>query len=186
MEQRALLSVSGSPLFALSAAAPADTTDLGYVDYREISAGDHTYQLTTRHAGVLTAELEAAGGNVELYDANYDPLTSGSPRVDWHVSENETYFRHAVRRHGGTDLWLAKPGRRLDLNLLVRGTAGDDVYNFDWTASTYQLAVNKVQYVFAPATIASLTLDAGSGWDRLELRTGEGNDNAVLRPGRLD
>ena len=78
MEQRALLSVSGSPLFALSTAAPADTTDLGYVDYREISAGDHTYQLTTRHAGVLTAELDTGSGIGAVTSTRITALSSAS------------------------------------------------------------------------------------------------------------
>ncbi len=178
MEQRVLLSVN-------PASPPIETTDLGHVDYRELDATDQTYQLTTRHDGTLTAELEGSG-TVEVYDADYNLISSAAGRVDLAVSEAEIYFVTLTGTTAGEDLWLANLVDAGTTDLVVYGTTQNDAYSFSWTldnaaVDTYTLTVNRVAYAFSAADVASLELDAGPGRDSVDLVAGLSDDHAEMR-----
>jgi hypothetical protein len=170
-------------------------TALGAVDFREIAglnltAGNRWYGVQASRQGYFSVEALFTGSTnnlqVTLYDASYNNLATSSPaaggeRIDRQASAGATYYFSVSGSIADVDLRLANLVQLQGDVVTVSGTAAVD--QFEFTASSpYLVAINGVEYQFAPASVASVNFDGAAGDDSAVLTGSTADDTAIVYP----
>ena len=183
------LGVSPSPLSGVSA-TPLGTVAFEQLGGLDVSSGELWYSLETSHLGYLTiqAAFDASSGQLQmaLYDADENLLLVSTAndtgaRLDWQVKPSETYYAKLVGTSNNFDLTLVNLLDHQGTDVTVDGTAGDDTFTFDASASRL-VAVNGVEYEFDDGDVATVTFAGNDGTDTLSLFDSPGDDSFVAGP----
>lgn len=168
-------------------------TDLGAVDYRELTgvdlAGEAWFRIQTSHAGYLTLEAVAdAAVSLQLYDSQRQALATGSQiasgqRVDRVVAADTVYFVRLAGSVQDARLRVANLLRLDGTSAVVEGTAGDDRFEFR-AGAMHQLSINGISYQFSSGELSALRFDGLDGSDLASLCGGAGNDLVTYEPGK--
>lgn len=181
--------------FALAGADTPPATDLGAVDYLELSNvtithGQAWYCVSAAHSGYLTIETSGLPSNasvqVLLFDEGHTALGTLAPdassgRVDIQVEAGEVYY-FSVTGSGSVDLCLANLVEQNGGTVIVHGTAGDDSFSVA-VGSSYQISANGVSYSFDSASVNVVSIDGGQGNDTTTIVGSAEDETATLYPG---
>ena len=164
------------------------------IDGLNPSAGQILLSFNAPNHGMLSFEALTDGPvdtvGMVLYDQfrNEQPLAVSSSihenqRIDWQTEADTTYY---VVIDGSADDVTLRMVNLVDLDdgaVVVRGTAGDDTFEFDATASR-NVTVNGVRYEFDNAEVESVTFEGGEGYDTAALTSVDpsANDSAEIWP----
>jgi subtilisin family serine protease len=184
------LSISLEPAFE-----PVDLGTVAFANHVGLdnSSGQSWYRMEAANAGTFTVEVlfNAAAGDVDLqaYDAQMNLVASsnsgeGHERLEVLASAGDVLYVRIVGANSSVDLRLTNLVQHIGTTVYVAGTAGDDQVRINF-GQTHSLVVNDVTYSFAPAAATHFDVQAGGGFDRLELSGTAANDSAVLRVGQL-
>ena len=170
---------------------PLGTVDFRHLTGQDVSGEDLVYSLETTHRGYLTVEaaFDAGSGSLqaELYDANEDLLVSSTPtatglRLDWQVESGEFYFVKLVGTSADFDLTVVNLLDYSGTTVTVDGTAGDDTFTFDASASG-RVVVNGVEYKLADnEAVDTVTFSGNAGHDTIVIFDSPGDDSLVAGP----
>jgi len=177
-------------------------TDLGEVDFRELSGEETTlgeiwYRVEPTHGAILTVEVinvdPSAEIDLALYefdgDGDLDPLVTGRLRVDYEgtldfdpASDEREYFVQIEGAGSEVDLRIANLFRPSGNGAIVYGTEENDTFEFDADVTPEglvgavwrQVTINGVEYRFSTPVIPQPPLFC------LTFDSGDGDDTAVF------
>jgi Calx-beta domain-containing protein/cysteine-rich secretory family protein len=164
------------------------------IDGLNPSAGRILLSFQTLNRGLLSLETLFDGPvdtvGIVLYDQfrNQQPLAVSSlvhdnQRIDWQTEAGTTYYVVIDGSAEDVTLRLVNLVDVGDGAVVVRGTAGDDTFEFDATASR-NVTINGVRYEFDDAEVESLAFHGGDGYDTANLTSADpsADDSAELWP----
>ena len=177
-------------------AADAQTTvskdRVGTITFLEIpglnpSAAEVWVHFQTSREGVFAIDASFTGASdsvaLTLYDENLVELATSTPidggqRIDHQVQPDQEFSLKVTGTNADVDLRLSNLIAQVGTAVTVYGTAGDDVFEFDASASRL-LTVNGVRYDFDAAQVETVTFDGGDGDDTVVLNDSIGNDTLI-------
>ena len=149
------------------------------IDNLDPSAGRVLLSLTAPNRGLLSLESIYDGPSdavgMILYDQSRNEaplavssLAYGNQRIDWQTEADTAYY--LVINGSAEDVTL-RLVNLVDVDngaVVVRGTAGDDTFEFV-SAASCEMAVNGVRYEFGEGEVESVSFDGGGGYDTANL-----------------
>ena len=168
-------------------------TDLGAVDYRQLSDRDATagayYSFETVHDGQLSLVVESSstgGTSLELLDDSASSLATDATRIDWDVAAGETYYFQLTGGAPIADVAIVNLVDDRTGGVVVYGSSGDDDFSFmpieSLAIDGYLIAINDVEYLLQPDQITSIVFDGLAGNDTADLAGTSGDDHVLLSP----
>ncbi|HUT92292.1 MAG TPA: hypothetical protein VMY37_22550, partial [Thermoguttaceae bacterium] len=176
-------------------------TDLGEVDFRELSAqetmlGEIWYRVEPTHGAILTVEVTNVDPSAEidltLYEfdggGDLDPLVTGRLRVDYEgtldfdpATDEREYFVQIQGAESDVDLRIANLFRPSGNGAIVYGTEDNDTFDFV-PGPPYMMTVNDVgyEYDFSSSSLVEVSFDGGAGHDLATLAGSSLDDVATL------
>ena len=174
----------------------AETIDWGVVEASRfddvtLSTLGQSFLLTSRRSGILTVEamFDTSVGAVqlELYDTTgnlvaVSDTTDGGARFDVQAEAGRQFELRATGSGVEVDFRATNLVTTVGSLVVVRGTAGDDVFEFA-AGDVHHLTVVGVDYAFDGSQFRAFQFSGGAGSDRIELVGGAGSSQARLRSG---
>ena len=166
-------------------------TDLGPIDYREISnASGQAYSFEASHDGKLSIIIQAGqakNGVLEIQNSQGTlvrdtTIENGQWRLDVEATEGSKWIVRTPSTVGSVaELILANVIQQNGSTLNVVGTANADSLEVD-AAQGLHLQFGKVSYAFGETTITNLNVDLESGSDSIHVRGSSLAEKVELRP----
>jgi subtilisin family serine protease len=131
----------------------------------------------------------ADGASLTLYDRDFSRIGSAtgsgsSLRLDVIASAGQPLYLKVDGAEQPIDLRIVNLITTSDGQLLVQGTEGDDIIRLQ-PGQGIELTVNEVAYRFDELAYPSVRIDAGRGYDRLDVTGSAEADQAELGAGRI-
>ncbi len=172
-------------------------TDWGTVASAQMNdvsiAGERWFRVQASQAGWFAAlgSFNAAGGSVSvsLYDTNLQQVATGTTwggnfRVDAGVAASAVYYLRVTGTNADVDVKLQNVVSQSGSVVTALGSTGDDVVTLV-AGTSNKLAINGLEYWFAPSAANQFVIDGRGGNDSFTITGTTANDAATMRIGTM-
>lgn len=169
-------------------------TDWGVIDFSQyadvVIGGEKWFKVEAARTGILTILGQYTGSNgatVSIYNSNVQLIAGGvnsgsTTRSDVQATAGATYFIRVTGSATDVDLSVANLVSQSGTTVSIAGTSADDVYGFASAGAQY-IAVNGIEYQFAPNAAKQFNFQGGSGNDVITIVGSGGSEIANLYVG---
>ncbi len=166
-------------------------TDLGSVDYRELSnVSGQAFSIEASHQGMLSIVVQAGHATTGVLEVRNSQgnilrdstLENGQWRIDIDATFGSKWTIQApVSAGSDSQLWISNVLQQNGTTLNIFGTQNADRLDIDLSQGL-QLKFGQVAYSFGQGAITNLNVDLGSGSDSLHVLGSSLSEKVDLRP----